>query len=129
MTPVAFTQRRTRRRSRPKTPEAAILSQIMDGFAAYGIRAQRLNSGAFKIGKPEAKRFFQATFKGCPDLIAFPFDDGRTLWVEVKAGRGKLSEDQAAFRDFCRGLSVPWVEARSWYDVERYINQARRGVA
>jgi len=46
------------------------------------------------------------------------------LWIELKAGKGKLSEAQEAFRDDCRAKRIHWAEARSLEDVERACRAA-----
>lgn len=46
------------------------------------------------------------------------------LWIELKAGKGKLSKAQEAFRDDCRAKRIHWAEARSLEDVERACRAA-----
>ena len=97
-------------------PEAMVIAQIKLGLQRLGVPVFRINSGAFMIGDI-SPRFFRAGFNGCPDLVAL-LGDGRTLWIEAKAPRGKLSRDQEWFRDLCRERATPWVCARSFEDLE-----------
>lgn len=47
-----------------------------------------------------------------------------SLWIELKAGKGKLSKAQEAFRDDCRAKRIHWAEARNLEDVERACRAA-----
>lgn len=42
-------------------------------------------------------------------------------WIELKAGKGKLSKAQEVFRDDCKRKGIFWVEARSLDDCERAV--------
>jgi hypothetical protein len=50
----------------------------------------RLNSGAFKDARGQFVRF---GFVGCPDIMG-QMRDGRLLAIEVKAARGRLTDEQ-----------------------------------
>lgn len=39
------------------------------------------------------------------------------IWIELKAPKGVLSEDQKAWRDWCRSIGAPWFVCRSLEDV------------
>lgn len=49
---------------------------------------------------------------GVPDLCLL-LPCGRTAWIELKAGKGKLTAAQEAFRDKAQALDHFWAEARS----------------
>ncbi len=50
--------------------------------------------------------------RGTPDIfICLP--EGRTAWLEMKAAKGRLSPDQAAFRDKVLSLGHLWAMASS----------------
>jgi hypothetical protein len=74
-------------------------------------------------GEGERRRFVRFGFAGCPDIAAL-LADGRTLWIECKAEGGRLSADQAAFRDLCQRQGVPWVLAESWDDVKKALGKS-----
>ncbi len=46
---------------------------------------------------------------------------GKTLFGRVPAGR--LSEAQIVFRDKCAALSINWIEASSWEEVEAALQR------
>lgn len=52
------------------------------------------------------------------------YRDPGALWIELKAGRGRLSRAQEEFRDECREKRIHWAEARSLEDVERACRAA-----
>lgn len=52
--------------------------------------------------------------KGWPDYL-FISPDGRLHCLELKRKRGgELTDEQAAFRDFCKRSGVPWRLARTY---------------
>lgn len=57
---------------------------------------------------------------GVPDLVLI-LPNGLAGFIELKAGRGKLTEAQAAFRDRCQALGCLWSEARSIEDVQTIL--------
>jgi len=56
---------------------------------------------------------------GVPDLIFLW--DGRAACIELKAGRGRLSESQQRFRDDCDAHGIPWRLATSIDDVQHAL--------
>jgi hypothetical protein len=50
---------------------------------------------------------------GVADLCVM-LSGGRTIWLELKAGRGRQSEAQKAFQDICNRLSHVYILARSF---------------
>ena len=76
--------------------------------------AARINSGAFVV----EGRFIKAAFKGCSDILGMlKVPRGVLLSVECKSSTGKLSADQAAFRDAVLKDGGMWILARSVDDV------------
>lgn len=49
---------------------------------------------------------------GVPDLAVI-LPNGLAAFVELKAGKGSLTESQKAFRDRVQKLGCPWAEVRS----------------
>lgn len=67
---------------------------------------EKLGAKVYKVGTRRRKGDFHGTMQtpGISDLLAFmPVRNGRRrgLWVESKAGRGSLSDDQAVFKALC----------------------------
>jgi hypothetical protein len=59
---------------------------------------------------------------GVPDItILLP--TGKAAFIELKAGNGRLTEGQQAFRADVERLGCPWAEARSLADVEAILNR------
>jgi len=48
-------------------------------------------------------------------LILCP--NGRFIWIELKSTKGRLSTDQASWRDWCHAIGAPWFLCRSLDDV------------
>ena len=80
--------------------EQGILNAVMKALRYHPRVAWlvRINSGAHKT--PEG-RYIRYGFPGCPDLIG-QMTDGRILMIEVKAARGRLTDDQEFMLAKCR---------------------------
>lgn len=117
-------KRRARHTGRVATPEGRLVKSILEVCRLSGAVAYRLNSGVAMLpGRGGVPRPVTFGFRGCPDIVVFlPDGSGRTLWVEAKSARGRLSPAQVAFRDLCRSLNVPWVLARSIDDVLPFVS-------
>jgi hypothetical protein len=74
--------------------ETIIQNQIRIALSKYGI-CFRLNAGHFKTIDG---RMIKAGLAGLPDLLWIG-PDGRTAWLEVKTGAGKVREHQQRFID------------------------------
>ena len=89
--------------------ETMIVRACLDLLAMRGIMAWRQNQGGMLASYNGKQRFLRfAGVKGISDIIGL-LNDGRFLAVECKKGKGKLSDDQAAFLDAVRkrgGLSM-----------------------
>ena len=59
---------------------------------------------------------------GVPDLVLL-FPGGRTAFIEIKAGKGRLSAAQKAFRNTAEGFGFPFVECRAVDEVERFVRK------
>jgi hypothetical protein len=88
---------------RTRTPESYVLESTLQLFAAEKIYAMRMNSGALMVESKGGKRYpVKLHDRGTADILAIV--PSKTLlfmplWVELKAPKGKLSEDQVGFRD------------------------------
>ncbi|RAK51609.1 VRR-NUC domain-containing protein [Phenylobacterium soli] len=54
---------------------------------------------------------------GVPDIVII-LPTGQAAFIELKAGKGRLSEPQEAFRDKVRSFACLWAECRSLVEVE-----------
>lgn len=61
------------------------------------------------------------TAKGWPDFIV-NLPGGRVGYIELKAGKGRLSEEQTAFRDTVAINGARWALCRSLDDVKATLN-------
>lgn len=113
---------RARRPAAPVPTEQQVQYAIRHALTMLGLRCERLNSGAMAATYKGRTRFLRFTFAGCTDLVAL-LPDGRTLWCECKRPGGKLTEDQAAFRDDCKRNNVPWVLGDSVDAVLSYLRE------
>lgn len=75
-------------------PEAAALAEVLKALRTHPAVAwcERQNTGAYKDGQ----RFIRYGWPGCSDILGM-LKDGRFLAVEVKAEKGRLSDEQALF--------------------------------
>jgi hypothetical protein len=116
-----------------KTPELDLQTQVAGFLRVATIAPARwwfVPNGA-NMSRAQAGRFKAAGLtRGVADLhFAWPSSDLETGWsvgddvsprfgtIEMKAGKGKLTPDQEAFRDDMRAMGHFWGEARSLEDV------------
>lgn len=92
---LAATTRKPTQSRKPKTPTAnGLTRQIVAHIRANGMFATRLNStGLYREGLKKYVPSQQVV--GLPDILGIA-DEGRAFFVEVKAGKDKLSEVQKA---------------------------------
>lgn len=64
-----------------------------------------------------ARRKRMGAKAGAPDIVVW-FPGGRSLLIELKADKGRLSKSQMDWRARCQDLAVPYVVCRSVEDVE-----------
>lgn len=74
--------------------ESSVVSACLRYLAYKRVFAWRNNSGGFKPEK--GRHFIRFGFPGSPDIIAVV--NGQFVGIEVKFGKGKLSDSQVAFR-------------------------------
>lgn len=74
-------------------------------------------NGGFRNLREAGKLKAMGVRAGVADL-AITLPDGRSAFIELKVGAGRLSPAQAEFRDTCERLSIPHDVCRSVSDVE-----------
>lgn len=99
-------------------PEQGIQNAILDYLHARGILAWRINSGAIKAAHGGLVKLAP---KGHSDIFLL-LPGGRAGFIEVKAPKGKLSEDQRAFLARVQQAGALAFVARSIEDVERALH-------
>jgi VRR-NUC domain len=79
---------------------------------------QRNNSGSTKIGN----NFIRFGKTGSPDLYVF-LPNGKTLMIEVKNDKGKLSEGQKEFQEKITNLGHEYIVVRSLDEVIKCLTK------
>lgn len=79
---------------KPK-PETILQGEIISFLKAGGFWHRRYNTGVFRGANGRPVRSVE---KGHPDILARS-KSGKVVWIEVKTQDGRLSPEQAAFRD------------------------------
>ncbi len=59
---------------------------------------------------------------GVPDLVIL-YPGGRAGFVEIKAGKGRLTESQMAWRDLLQDMGFGWREVRSLDDLMMAVDE------
>ena len=90
-----------------QTPETAIKKQIKDWLSLNNWFHFQYPAGVMG-------------YKGAPDRIAIK--KGIVLFIEVKAEKGKQSEDQIKFENNITEHGGYYVLVRNYKDLEKYIN-------
>lgn len=93
----------SRPRGRKPTPESLVLRQVRDFLHAFGWKVVRIHQS---LGSE----------KGIPDLVAVR--EGRHVWIECKAPKGKLSPDQERWLQDLEDHGGWYIVARGIEDVE-----------
>lgn len=113
-----------------RTPEGAVLKQILDWLAAKGVLAFRMNSGAVLSSYKGKARMVRYGVPGMADVLAFPrnkrivwanYDASKetdALWIECKAPKGKQSELQKSFQAQVEAHGHRYIVARGIEDLE-----------
>jgi hypothetical protein len=90
-------------------PETLILRQVSDYLRAAGYYVVRIQQGL-------------GAHKGIADLVVMR--GGRTIWVEIKTPRGRLSEWQERFAQAVADAGCEYVVVRSLEDAIRLGERA-----
>jgi len=100
--------------------EAAIQAQILNQIGSRpDVRLFRINVIAARQGQ----RFIRSAPPGHPDLAGILAPSGRAIYIEIKSATGRLSKQQARFRDMARAMGALYILARSVEDVSRALDQ------
>lgn len=117
MTAQRYTLTRTGKLRRKSTqPEQAIQKSIVDALRKLGITVVAIPNEGKRTAHNGARMRAAGLTAGMPDLVLL-LPESRCALLEVKTDKGKLSENQEAFRDLVLSLGVMWAVVRSIDDV------------
>jgi hypothetical protein len=90
--------------------EADLQKAIINHYRTYGLDNVLLYhcaNGEYRHAATGAKLKAMGVMPGVADLtIVQP--GGKVAFLELKGGKGKLSDQQIQFRDWCKANDVPW---------------------
>ncbi|MDD4095294.1 MAG: VRR-NUC domain-containing protein [Oscillospiraceae bacterium] len=98
--------------------ETELQNRIRCELSKYGI-VVRMNTGVFQTNDG---RHVRTGIPGMPDLL-FIGSGGRTVWIEVKKDKGRLSPEQMNFIETLRGMGHTAGVARSVKDALELIGR------
>lgn len=101
-----------------KFTHAVIKLLVLNGFKVW-----RNNNGAVWDAKIGRYRKNGQTLLGVPDIIGFQKKTGRAIYVEIKTGSDKLSDEQRSFLIEALENGCIAFECRQIEDVERRLQQ------
>lgn len=98
------------KRAKAKDSEAEIQKRIVKTLEAAGWLVIRVNSA---VQSPDDRRFLRCYYvqnigasSGHADIVAYR--DGRAVFLEVKAAKGRQSDSQKKFQDACQRYGMPY---------------------
>lgn len=97
-----------------KSTEKATQRAILDYLELSGIFHWRNNTGGFK---DTSGHFYRFGAVGSPDIFAVLAPTGRIVGIEVKDGKGRVTDSQLAFGRKLQSLGGLYIVARSLDDV------------
>ena len=116
--------KRARRLSAPAPLEIGIqgsIVDVLDRWLSPGWKFTHIPLGGERPTKTGALLRRLGTKAGWPDLILLA-PSGIAHFLEVKRqGRGRLSEEQEAFRDHCLKHGIPWAKVETLEDAVQVL--------
>ena len=102
--------------------ESETQKAILEWLAWKHVFHYRNNSGAFVMPETatHARRFFRAGVVGAPDIVCVI--NGQYVGIEVKAPKGRQSENQKEFQAQLEVAGGKYILAYSIDDVERALS-------
>jgi|SRR5580692_5885864 hypothetical protein len=102
--------------------ESEIQKAILEWLAWKHVFHYRNNSGAFVFPETATskRRFFKAGAVGAPDIVCVV--NGQYVGIEVKAPRGRQSENQKEFQEKLEAAGGKYILAYSMDDVASAIS-------
>jgi len=102
------------------TSANALTKAAINYFSAKGFECWRNNNAAVWDKKNNCYRSNSAK-KGVPDIIGYHKRTGQALWVEVKAGKDKLSTEQQQFLNDAEKANCTVAVIHSTDDLENFF--------
>ncbi len=97
-------------RAQAKHPELSLLLHVPNGGRRDAISGARLKAQGVRAGVPDL-------------LLPVPRQGWAGLWIELKAGRGKVSDVQSAWIDNLRGQGYRVEVCRGWEAAKRTLEE------
>lgn len=86
---------------------------------AFGCVAWRQNNTGVWDAKKQCYRKNPFSRKGIPDVVGYRKADGRAIFVEVKAGKDKLSDEQRSFLQEATENHCIAIVVKDFHDFEK----------
>jgi hypothetical protein len=114
--PLALEELKPKRKN--KRVESGVVNACIRWLWLNHCYIWRQNTGAFKVND----RFIRYGVPGCADIIGLT-QSGRFVAVECKSPEGRLTEQQAAFRDLVVAKNGIYILARSLSDLQARVDE------
>ena len=100
--------------ARRRTPEDDLQRSIVDLLRKVPVRALwfHVPNGGLRNKRTAARLRGLGVRRGVPDLVFVGFD-GVARFMELKAAKGVLTDEQKAWRDACSTMNVSFVVVRT----------------
>lgn len=106
----------------PRGPEKQLQHEVVDYCCVVGLLVLVNQTGAVPIARPDGSRgYFRTGNVGAPDLLVV-MPEGRVLFLELKAGKGKLRPTQEDWRDRLTSNGHPWAVCSTFGDAKEVID-------
>ena len=107
---------------KPKITANALTQHTLRVLALKGYHAWRNNNAGVYDATKKVYRA-NSTTKGIPDILGYRKSDARFLAVEIKAGKDRLTQEQADFIVSLQDAGGVAYVVRSIDDIEKLINE------
>ena len=104
-----------------KGPEGRLQKEVLEYMETTGLMYWRQNSGTMFV----AGRCIKLGVKGSPDIVALHPKTGQYVGIELKAFKGKLTDDQEDFCERLRKTGAQYHVARSLDEVKTIVTHLR----
>lgn len=104
--------------------ESDLIRSIRDRLALMGYWVLRHNAGAIVLGAGKSRRMLRGVEAGTPDLQVL-MTVGRSVWLEVKTPKGRVSKRQAEWHARARRLGHLVFVVRSVDDAVQTVRALR----
>lgn len=107
---------RTLSRDAPlETPLQIAAASYLDLALPEPLRALHIPNGELRHPAVAGKLKAMGVKEGAADLLILGFHP--FIWIELKSAKGRLTQAQKDWRDWCRSIGAPWFLCRSLEDI------------